>query len=69
MYGKVKNEVEKRGFLLKDTLFSDMVELQLYVKEEEVESLSSYFIDFCEGRIEIQLGEKEYMERLVDCES
>lgn len=69
LYGKVKNEVEKRGFLLKDTLFSDMVELQLYVKEEEVESLSSYFIDFCEGRIEIQLGEKEYMERLVDCES
>ena len=37
--------------------------------KKEDESLSSYFIDFCEGRIEIQLGEKEYMERLVDCES
>ena len=55
--GKVQNEIMNMGYKIKDTLYTDKVEIIVYSREEEAELLKSKMIDITSGTAEI--GESE----------
>lgn len=59
--GKIQNEIMNLGFTVKDTIYSDDVEIIVYSKVEEVESLKDRIIDITSGTADVSLGDKYYL--------
>ncbi|KPI56914.1 hypothetical protein IM33_03600 [Clostridioides difficile] len=59
--GKVQNELMNLGYFIKDTVYEDNVEIIVYSKLEDVETLSEKMIDITSGTGKIVLGEEFYL--------
>lgn len=59
--GKIQNEIMNLGFTVKDTLYSEGVEIIVYSKVEDAESLKDKIIDITSGTADISFGEEYYL--------
>ena len=59
--GKVQNEIMNLGYFIKDTAYTDEVEIVVYSKLEEVDSLTTKMIDITSATANITLGEEFYL--------
>lgn len=59
--GKIQNEIMNLGFTVKDTIYSDDVEIIVYSKVEDVDALKDRIIDITSGTADISLGEEYYL--------
>ena len=59
--GKIQNEIMNLGFTVKDTIYSDDVEIIVYSKVEDVESLKDRIIDITSGTADVSLGDEYYL--------
>lgn len=66
LWGKLKNELDRRGTLIKETVFTDVVTVFLYCKPEEVEEMVDMLTNLSEGKAIVEMREREYLE--IECE-
>ena len=59
--GRIQNEIMNLGFKVKDTIYSEDVELIVYVRNEEAKSLMDIIIDITSGTADVSLGEEYYL--------
>ena len=59
--GRIQNEIMNLGFKVKDTIYSEGVELIVYVRNEEAQSLMDRIIDITSGTADVSLGEEYYL--------
>ena len=59
--GKVQNESMNLGYFIKDTLYTDEVEIIVYAKLDDVEPLTTRMIDITSATANITLGEEFYL--------
>lgn len=59
--GKIQNEIMNLGFTVKDTLYSEDVEIIVYSKVEDAQSLKDKMIDITSGTANISFGEEYYL--------
>lgn len=59
--GKIQNEIMNLGFTVKDTIYSEDVEIIVYSKVEDVESLKDRIIDITSGTADVSLGDEYYL--------
>ena len=59
--GRIQNEIMNLGFKVKDTIYSEDVELIVYVRNEEAQSLMDRIIDITSGTADVYLGEEYYL--------
>ena len=59
--GKVQNEIMNLGYFIKDTLYTDEVEIIVYAKLDDVEPLTTRMIDITSATATITLGEEFYL--------
>lgn len=59
--GRVQNEIMNLGFKVKDTIYSEDVELVVYSKNEDVQSLTNRMIDITSGTASVSIGEEYYL--------
>ena len=59
--GRIQNEIMNLGFKVKDTIYSEDVELIVYSKIEDVQSLTDRMIDITSGTADVSLGEEYYL--------
>lgn len=59
--GKVQNEIMNMNYIIKDTIYSDTVEIIVYSRVEDVERLTSKMIDITSATVENILGEEFYL--------
>lgn len=59
--GRIQNEIMNLGFKVKDTIYSEGVELIVYVRNEEAKSLMDRIIDITSGTADVSLGEEYYL--------
>lgn len=61
LLGKIQNEIMSLGFTVKDTIYGENVEMIVYSKSEEVESLKARIIDITSGKADVSLGDEYYL--------
>ena len=59
--GRIQNEIMNLRFKVKDTIYSEDVELIVYVRSEEAQSLMDRIIDITSGTADVSLGEEYYL--------
>ena len=59
--GNVQNEIMNLGYFIKDTLYTDEVEIIVYAKLDDVEPLTTRMIDITSATANITLGEEFYL--------
>ena len=59
--GRIQNEIMNLGYTLKDTIYSEDVELIVYTKVEDAQSLIDRMIDITSGTADVSLGEEYYL--------
>lgn len=59
--GKIQNEIMNMGYFVKDTVYEDNVEMIVYSRINEVDSLTSRMVDITSATAEIVLGEEFYL--------
>ena len=59
--GRIQNEIMNLGFKVKDTIYSEDVELIVYVRNEEAKSSMDRIIDITSGTADVSLGEEYYL--------
>ena len=59
--GRIQNEIMNLGYKVKDTIYSEDVEIIVYSKVEDVQSLTDRMIDIPSGTADISLGEEYYL--------
>ena len=59
--GKIQNELMNLGYFVKDTIYTDDVEIIVYSKLDDVENLTSIIIDITSATAKIDLGEEFYL--------
>lgn len=59
--GKIQNEIMSLGFTVKDTIYGEDVEIIVYSKVEDVESLKSRIIDITSATAYISIGDEYYL--------
>ena len=59
--GRVQNEIMNMNYIIKDTIYADNVEIVVYSRLEDVESLVSRMTDITSATAEIILGEEFYL--------
>ena len=59
--GRIQNEIMNLGFKVKDTIYSEDVELIVYARNEEAQSLVDRMIDITSGTADVSLGEEYYL--------
>ena len=59
--GKVQNEIMNMGYTIKDTLYSEKVEIIVYSREEEAGSLKAKMIDITSGTADVGESESFYL--------
>ena len=59
--GRIQNEIMNLGFKVKDTIYSEDVEIILHSKIEDVQSLTDRMIDITSGTADVSIGEEYYL--------
>jgi len=59
--GKLQNELMNLGFTVKDTIYSEDVEIIVYSKVEDVQSLTERMIDITSATADVSLGDEYYL--------
>ena len=59
--GRIQNEIMNLGFKVKDTIYSEDVELIVYARNEEAQSLVDRMIDITSGTADVSIGEEYYL--------
>lgn len=59
--GKIQNEIMSLGFTVKDTIYGEDVEIIVYSKVEDMESLKSRIIDITSATADISIGDEYYL--------
>ncbi|MGL6107964.1 YigZ family protein [Romboutsia sp.] len=59
--GKVQNEIMNMGYFVKDTVYEENVEMIVYSRLEEVQTLAERMIDATSATVEIVFGEEFYL--------
>lgn len=59
--GKIQNELMNLGFTVKDTIYSEDVEIIVYSKVEDVQSLTERMIDITSAIADVSLGDEYYL--------
>ena len=59
--GKIQNELMNLGFTVKDTIYSEDVEIIVYSKVEDVQSLTERMIDITSATADVTLGDEYYL--------
>ena len=59
--GRIQNEIMNLGFKVKDTIYSEDVEIIVYSKIEDVQSLIDRMIDITSGTADVSIGEEYYL--------
>ena len=59
--GRIQNEIMNLGFKVKDTIYSEDVEIIVYSKIEDVQSLTDRMIDITSGTADVSIGEEYYL--------
>lgn len=59
--GKIQNEIMNLGYFVKDTVYEDNVEIIVYSRLDEVETLSERMVDITSATVQITLGEEFYL--------
>ena len=59
--GRIQNEIANLGYKIKDTIYSEDVELVVYARVEEAESLMNRMIDITSGTADVNLGDEYYL--------
>ncbi|MCC3869371.1 YigZ family protein [Terrisporobacter mayombei] len=59
--GKIQNEIMNLGFTVKDTIYSEDVEIIVYSKVEDVQSLKERMIDITSATADVSLGDEDYL--------
>ena len=59
--GRIQNEIMNLGYKVKDTIYSEDVEIIVYSKVEYVQSLTDRMIDITSCTADISLGEEYYL--------
>ncbi|WP_343344896.1 YigZ family protein [Terrisporobacter petrolearius] len=59
--GKIQNELMNLGFTVKDTIYSEDVEIIVYSKVEDVQSLTERMIDITSATADVSLGDEYYL--------
>lgn len=59
--GRIQNEIMNLGFKVKDTIYSEDVEIIVYSKTEDVQSLTDRMIDITSGTADVSIGEEYYL--------
>lgn len=59
--GKIQNELMNLGFTVKDTIYAENVEIIVYSKLEDVQSLRDRIIDITSGTADVSLGDEYYL--------
>ena len=50
------------SYQLKDILYSDLVEIETYVDDQQTDVFSDWITDLTNGQISIEKGERVYLE-------
>lgn len=61
LLGKVQNLINSRGYILKDMVYSQDVELLLYIMLDEVEQFNKQITEVSNARAIIKYGKKQYI--------
>lgn len=61
--GKLENEIRSSDYQLKDILYSDLVEFQVYVEEGKMNPFKEWMTDLTNGQAELSEGEQLYLEK------
>lgn len=59
--GRIQNEIMNLGFKVKDTIYSEDVEIIVYSKTEDVQSLTDRMIDITSGTADVSIGDEYYL--------
>lgn len=59
--GKIQNEIMNLGFTVKDTVYSEDVEIIVYSRVKDVQSLTERMIDITSGTADVSLGDEYYL--------
>lgn len=59
--GKIQNELMNLGFTVKDTIYSEDVEIIVYSKVKDVQSLTERMIDITSATADVSLGDEYYL--------
>ena len=59
--GRIQNEIMNLGFKVKDTIYSEDVEIIVYSKIEDVQSLTDRMIDITSGTADVSIGDEYYL--------
>ena len=59
--GRIQNEIMNLGFKVKDTIYSEDVELIVYSKVDDAQSLIDRMIDITSGTADVSIGEEYYL--------
>lgn len=62
LWGRIKNELDRRETLIKETVFTDVVKVVLYCRPDDMSELSSVLINLSEGKSKVEAGESEYLD-------
>jgi uncharacterized YigZ family protein len=60
--GKIENELRSSVYQLKDILYSDLVEIETYVDDQQTDVFSDWITDLTNGQVSIEKGERVYLE-------
>ncbi|MFZ5968143.1 MAG: YigZ family protein [Bacillota bacterium] len=61
LLGKVQNEIMNSGFLIKDTIFEDVVHLYVYAPIHELETLTQMLVNLSSGKAVIEREGMAYL--------
>lgn len=60
--GKLENEIRSSDYQLKDIHYSDLVEMEVYVKEDRMNEFKDWMTELTNGQAAMSDGEQVYME-------
>ncbi|WP_141432904.1 YigZ family protein [Bacillus sp. 03113] len=64
--GKIENELRSSVYQLKEIHYLDLVEVETFVEEGQIEHFSNWMTELTNGRAEITEGEELYLEEEVN---
>jgi uncharacterized YigZ family protein len=66
MLGKLQSVAASQGYMVKDTVYTEDVNMHIYVPVDEVETFTAVITEATNGRALISIGDKVYVTKDVD---
>lgn len=60
MLGKIENELSKNNFIIKDKKYGENVDIQVLVRDEEIDKINSLFNEVTSGKAQLSVGQSSY---------